>query len=360
MPRVGRVLFGAFVATVVAAFGLAGGARGDTSPGASPGVTVTVHESQRRVDVTIGGKPFTSYIWPTSLKKPVLFPVRSPEGGVVTRGYPLEPRAGERVDHPHHVGLWLNHGNVNGLDFWNNSEAIKPENAAKYGTIVHRQITRATSGKDKGSLQVALDWVAPGGKVLLKEDTTFVFHGGKGAWSVDRLTTLTAQGERVVFTDSKEGMLGLRVTRALEQPSDKAEVFTDESGKATAVPVLNNAGVTGRYRSSEGLEGDAVWASRARWVTLSGQIEEKPVTLAILDHPRNPTHATYWHARGYGLFAANPFGQKAYDPNQAALNFALEPKASVTLRHRLLVQSTAATAEQVEAQFKKFAADQAP
>ena len=91
------------------------------------GVQVVANEAHRRVDVTIDGKAFTSYIWPTSLKKPVLYPLIDGDGVTVTRGYPLEPLPDERVDHPHHAGLWFNYGNVNGFDFWNNSDAIKPE-----------------------------------------------------------------------------------------------------------------------------------------------------------------------------------------------------------------------------------------
>src|ERR1700748_3584411 len=89
------------------------------------GVKVTADEAHRRVDITIDGKPFTSYIWPTSLEKPVLYPLIDDSGTTVTRGYPLEPRPNERVDHPHHAGMWFNYGNVNGFDFWNNSDAIK-------------------------------------------------------------------------------------------------------------------------------------------------------------------------------------------------------------------------------------------
>src|SRR5580693_1693 len=103
-------------------------------------VSVVVNEQARRVDISIDGKPFTSYIWPTTLKKPVLYPLRTASGTVVTRGYPLEQRPGERIDHPHHAGLWLNYENVNGIDFWNNSDAIKIENAPKMGTIVHRSV----------------------------------------------------------------------------------------------------------------------------------------------------------------------------------------------------------------------------
>ena len=56
------------------------------------GVRVVADEAQRRVDITIDGQPFTSYLWPTSLKKPVLYPLVTDEGIPVTRGYPLDPR----------------------------------------------------------------------------------------------------------------------------------------------------------------------------------------------------------------------------------------------------------------------------
>ncbi|HQG56151.1 MAG TPA: PmoA family protein, partial [Bacteroidales bacterium] len=100
-----------------------------------------VHDEQKRkVDVFIGDKLFTSYCYPANLEKPFLFPVYAPNGAVVTRGFPLEPRKGERVDHPHHIGLWFNHGNVNGLDFWNNSSAIPVNRKDQYGHIVVKKI----------------------------------------------------------------------------------------------------------------------------------------------------------------------------------------------------------------------------
>src|ERR1041385_7914905 len=104
-------------------------------------VRIVPNEAARRVDILIDGKPFTSYIWPDRLAKPVLYPLRTAKGTLITRSFPLDPRPGEHVDHPHHVGLWFNYGNVNGFDFWNNSEAIKPEDAPKMGNIRHRAIT---------------------------------------------------------------------------------------------------------------------------------------------------------------------------------------------------------------------------
>ena len=321
----------------------------------APRVQVTPNEPERRVDVTIDGKPFTSYIWPTTIKKPVLFPILTAKGTAVTRGFPLEPKKGERVDHPHHVGLWFNFGDVNGLDFWNNSEAIPKDQAAKFGTIVHRRIVEANGGGTEGTLAVEAEWLGPDGKALLREETRFTFGGGDDSRTIDRVTTLTALGQKVLFRDNKEGTLGLRVTRALEQPADKPEVFTDASGKSTGVPVLDNTGVTGQYLSSEGKKGDAVWGTRGKWTLLGGTIDKEPVTIAILDHPANPGHPTYWHARGYGLFAANNLGQKALSNGKDELNLTLEPGKSATFRYRILVLSAPPAADRVEREYRAYA-----
>jgi hypothetical protein len=318
------------------------------------GVRVVANETARRVDVIVDGKPFTSYIWPDTIKKPVLYPLRTAAGTIVTRGYPIDPRLNERVDHPHQVGLWFNYGDVNGLDFWNNSDAIKPADRQKYGTIRHVKIKRAMGGKDRGELQVEMEWLTADGKPILREDTTFIFYGGPDRRAIDRITTLTALDERVAFNDNKEGVLGLRVARQLEQPSDKPEVFTDASGKATSVPKLDNTGVTGRYRSSEGKTGDDVWGTRGNWAMLAGKIDQESVTLAILDHPKNPGFPTYWHARGYGLFAANPLGQSVFSNGKQKLNFALEPRQSATFRHRVLILSGETTPDDLESLYRRY------
>ena len=322
---------------------------------AAPRIEVVAHEAARRVDVTIDGKPFTSYIWPVQVKKPVLYPLRSAKGTLVTRGWPLDPRPGERVDHPHHVGMWLNYESVNGKDFWNNSDAIKPADAPKMGTILHRSIISTKSGADRGELVAEADWVLHDGKTILRERTQYVFAGDATTRSIDRMTTLTALEERVVFADAKDGMLGIRVARQLEQPSTKPEVFTDIAGRATAVPALDNTGVSGSYLTSEGKSGDAAWGTRGRWTMLSGTIGDEPIAIAILDHPKNPGFPTYWHARGYGLFAANPLGQKAFSNGKETLNFTLEPGASATFRYRVLILSGTVKPDAIEREYQAFA-----
>jgi hypothetical protein len=331
-----------------------------TAPRAEVGARVEVqpHVAARRVDVTVDGQPFTSYAWPERVAKPVLYPIRTAKGTLVTRGFPLDPRPGERVDHPHQVGFWLTFGDVDGVDFWGTSEAIPAAERAKMGTIRHREIVASRGGAGRGELEVRADWVAPGPKVVLEETTRYVFRADASTRAIDRLTTLTAKGGTSTFRDTKEGMLGLRVARALEQPADRPEVFTDASGKPTPVPVLDNKGVTGLYASSEGLKGDAVWGTRGRWMALSGRVGDEDVVLLILDHPENPGYPTHWHARGYGLFAANPFGPKAFSNGKEAEHpFGLAAGASAVFRHRLSILPGPFSAEKAEAAWKEFAAE---
>lgn len=294
---------------------------------------------KKQVEVWYNNKLLTAYCYYDSVMKPVLFPLNTVSGITVTRGWPLAPRPGERVDHPHHIGLWLNYEYVNDLDFWNNSTSISPKRRSHYGTILHQEIVKKQAGKNEAALEATATWVRPDKKVLLDETTSYRFSVSANSFIIDRITTLKARDEEVHFNDIKDGMLGIRVARELELPSDKPEIFVDNKGNKTTVPVINNEGVSGMYLSSEGIRGNEVWGTRGRWVKLTGKMKDQPVSITIIDHPENVGYPTYWHARGYGLFAANPLGQKAFSNGKEELNFALKEGESVTFRYRIIVHS---------------------
>ena len=318
-------------------------------------IKVVPRDSDKKVDILVGDALFTSYIYPDDLEKPVLYPIIAEGDFKITRGFPRDPRPGERVDHPHHVGYWFNYGDVNGLDFWNNSYNIPEEKKGGYGSIVHTGVKNTVSG-ETGELEVGMDWIKPNGTKLLQEDTKFIFSVSGDKRIIDRITTLTAMEEEVLFEDNKEGVLGIRMARALELPSNKPEIFTDASGIASKVPALNNEGVTGDYLNSEGITGGDVWGKRAVWCKLHGEMDGSPVSVAIIDHPRNPGYPTHWHARGYGLFAANTLGQKVFSDGALELNLKLPPGESVTFRYRVVVQSKSELgAEELDQQAKDFA-----
>ena len=204
------------------------------------------NEAEQKIDVMVDGKIFTSFLYTDKLdvlKKPVLYPLISANGVAVTRGFPLNPRPNERTDHPHHIGAWLNYGDVNGLDFWNNSDAIPAEQAPEMGIIRKRSITKIDSGNSEGKLDVICDWMNSEGESLLEENTEFIFSASEGKRIIDRITTLTALKESVLFKDNKEGMIGIRMARQLELPSDSPVTLSDAHGRKTDVPVLDNSGI---------------------------------------------------------------------------------------------------------------------
>ncbi len=318
-------------------------------------VTFKREDNVQKVDVIIGGKFFTSFIYPKSLEKPVLYPLCTSTGIEVTRGFPIKPRPGERVDHPHHVGCWFNYGDVNGLDFWNNSYAIPENEKSRYGSIINVKIVKAEGGIDRGLLVFTCQWVNQKEQVLLDEETTMIFSGDDLSRKMIRITKLKAANSPVKFGDSKEGIFALRVDRAFETPSETAEIFIDASGKQTTVPVLNNEGVNGVYRSSEGKEKDAVWGTRASWVSLTATKTGEEISICLFDHPSNPGYPGYWHARGYGLFSLNNIGKKAYNPNEPENTLMLNKGETVEFRHMILIETGGTiTSNEMNNQFKEF------
>ena len=320
---------------------------------------VTFQNTKTSVEVSIGGKPFTSYFFPGEdvLKKAVLFPLISAKGTTITRGYPMAPRAGERVDHPHHVGMWLNYEDVNGFDYWNNStNIIASLQNHKMGTIVHTSIVKQEA--KSGTLVVSADWIDNDGKgqKVLQEKTTYVFSGTSESRTIDRITTLTALADQVLFKDVKDGMFAIRVARQLEIPSNKPDVFTDAHGVETKVPVMDNTGVNGDYWSSEGVKGEAVWSTRAKWMNLHGEMDNHPISVTIFDHPSNVSYPSYWHARGYGLFAVNPLGAKVFSNGKDERNLTLKKGESVTFRYRTLISDRLNSKEELDKIQSEFAA----
>ena len=317
------------------------------------GFSFIERKDKKQVDILFNDKLMTAYCYFDSSRKTVLFPVNTVDGITVTRSYPFKMIAGERTDHPHHTGIWLNYESVNGLDFWNNSTAIAPERRDHYGTIIHQKITDSKLNGNTASLSATATWVRPDNKVLLNEQTTFNFSVKGNDFIIDRITTLTATDTMVVFKDVKDGMFAIRVARELELPSKEKSKFVDDKGNVTEVPPSGND-VTGMYYGSGGSKGDSVWGSKGNWVMLTGKKDGKEITIGIFDHPLNVGYPAYWHARGYGLFAVNPLGRKIFSNGKEELNFSLQPGQSTTFRYRIVIHSGSSLTKD---EMNKFSAD---
>lgn len=300
-------------------------------------ITFMENSVSKKIDILVDGKLFTTFQWPDNVCKPVLYPIFTSSGTEVTRGFPIAPKAGERADHPHQIGMWLTYGNVNGLDFWGNgSQGLGTKNA-NGGFIKHLK-TENISG-ETGSFETYESWVDSAGTELLKEKTEFRFTAIGTTRIIDRKTTLTANETTISMPDTKEGMFGIRVARQLELPVSGTVEMYNTDGTITRLKDTLNIGITGNYRSSEGITGEEVWGTRANWMDLYGTVGDEKISLAICDHPDNPNYPTYWHARGYGLFAANPLGVKDFTKGENNLDFKIPAGTSVTFSYRVIIAS---------------------
>ncbi|BAV07965.1 Methane oxygenase PmoA [Filimonas lacunae] len=315
-----------------------------------------VQKNRQQIDVLINQQLFTSFLYPDTLEKPILYPVIAGNGVTVTRGFPLAPRNGDRTDHPHHTGIWFNYESVNGLDFWNNSYNIPAANKVKYGWIRNTQVKPLQAKDNKGLLSYTANWENQAGHRLLAEKTNLLFSVADSSRIIDRVTTLTALQDTVFFKDVKDGMLGIRIATVLEMPSDKIAEFIDSTGNLSKRSASGN-GATGNYLTCAGKTGNDAWGTRGSWCLISATAQQQPLSVAIIDHPANPGYPTYWHARDYGLFAANPLGQQVFSNGKEQLQLTLLPGQSVTFRYRILITSgKTITAQALDRQAQEFAA----
>jgi hypothetical protein len=272
---------------------------------------VKVLAGDEKISVEIGGKPFTAFfIRGAAVMKPYLHPLRAASATTVTRLFPMEQAEGDPVDHPHQRGLWIAHAKVNNLDFWNNEATYKTPNRGK---IALAKLGALKSGK-RGSISATFDWTDLEGNKVLTESRTMVFYDGPKLRIVDFDVIFTAV-VKAVFHDEKDGFFGLRIRPGLQESKG------------------------GHIANAEGLIGEKnMWGKPSNWVDYYGEVNGEKLGIAILDHPGNPHHPVRWHARAYGLFAANPFGLAVFthDKSQDG-SLTLEPGQSARFRYRVIV-----------------------
>ncbi len=313
-----------------------------TSCSANPGKTnkgieILNKPEEKKIDIIADGKLFTSFCWYDNVYKPILYPVFTSEGTEITRGFPLHPREGESTDHRHQVGIWLNYGNVNGLDFWGNGSEGKW--GVRSGQIKHVDVVDVSGDAGDAAFISHESWVDSVGTQLLSEKTEYHFHASGRLRIIDRITTLTTVMDTVRFPDTKEGMFGIRVARQLQLPSVEDVVIKEKNGRPATGKAIPDSDINGNYRSSEGLTGDEVWGTRAKWMDLYGVIKGEKISLVVCDHPKNQSYPTYWHARGYGLFSANPLGARDFTKGKEIVNFFIPAGRSAVFKYRVIVSS---------------------
>lgn len=270
-------------------------------------------ETGDHISVTINRQPFTDFFIGSSYPKPFLHPLRTTTGKIVTRRFPMEAVPGETTDHPHHRGLFLGYGDVNGIDFWGNEQSYRAKKN-NIGFINTRKIRDVKGGSKSGKLRVQFEWDGPNGSPMVDEDRTMTFYAEPNTRTIDFDIVLTAR-QNLVFGDTKEGMFAIRLADSMRES------------------------VGGHMANSLSAQGEkAVWGKRADWVDYSGKVDGEDVGITIFDHPSNLRHPPRWHTRAYGLFAVNPIGEAEFTEDKSKNGaYSLAQGKSITLRYRVLI-----------------------
>jgi len=300
--------------------------------------SVELKRNGDQIDILIGGHPFTTYYFGATTAKPYLFPLRSAQGTVVTRGFPMASDIpGEDHDEPHQRAMYFAHGDINGYDFWGEAEFPRwsRHSASTFGSTVFRELNEMRGGPDSGTLRAEFDLVTSDGQVIAAETQAYGFRGDEHARIIDCEFTIHANHGPVKIGDTKEGTFAIRVVKALESPP-------------------------GRMVNSYGARGEKeVWGKRADWVDYYGNVSGEDVGIAIFDGPKNLRHPTYWHARHYGLLAANPFGLKEFlHGRRQDGSCVIADRGSLTLRYRVFIHHGDFHEAKVADSYKQYAAEE--
>ncbi len=261
--------------------------------------------------------------------QPCWYPLCVAGGIEVTRGFPLNPQSGDSDDHPHHRSHWVAHGDVNGVDFW-----------AGKGSTRTESVSVANCGRELVA-DVMETLLQPDGQPLGRQSSRWTFAAGDGLRTMDVQLRFDPLAGELVFGDTKEGFFALRLHDELRPDRDK-------SG--------GDPGTVARVRNSVGDRGNQVWGQRARWLAYSGLRGGQIVSVVMFDHPQNVRYPTTWHARDYGLFAANPFGLHDFLGEPAGTGkVRVAVGGALRLRYWILLLAHEVNDDQIEQAFAAFA-----
>lgn len=291
-------------------------------------------QTPEAIEFRSGGELITAYHIGKNDPKPYFYPVIGPTGENVTRHFPMKTGVpGEPDDHVHHRSIWFGLGKVNDTDFWHEKEGS--------GRTVHTGMKGLQLSGNSMTFHTTTDWLkADGTKVCEDKRSHKWTRGADGSLIYDFAIQLIASQGDLLIGDDKEGAFALRVLPTMAMKGDVAK---------------------GGMSNSAGQEGTDVWGKRADWVRFFGPDSKgNPLSITMMDHPSNLRHPSWWHARDYGLFAVNPFGQSKFekDAPKDAGDYAIKSGESVTLTYRVMIDAGKPETAALGDSYKAFATEE--
>ena len=221
-----------------------------------------------KINITIDGNIFTSYIYSSDEKYPFLFPVNGPlSGGTVT--------SMRNVAYPHHASIFFAIDQVNGGNYW-------------YEGLERGQIISVNAGilKEGGDTVIITDeciWIRPGALSPIKDTRKITF------------TAPSATIRQIDFEITLDALTDITI------PKTGHSIF---SARMAADLNVQNGGT---MVNAEGdINEKGTWGKKSAWIDYFGKRGNVVEGLAIMQHPSNPWYPSPWFSRDYGFFAPGP------------------------------------------------------
>lgn len=267
------------------------------------GDEITFKVSESGATVHLDGKQFATFVHTESpVGRPYISNVYTTDKVKVTRNHPTTKD--DPDDHPHHQGIFFTWGQLNGVDYWH----------MRGQTIHDSYIKKPTDGKI-GYFSTRSYYLAADKKTrVAREDATYTFRNTPYGILITLQATITGETDAAVFGSKEEGGLAVRMSKDLTV--DSGAEMTDDQGRSG---------------------GKQIWSKTAKWVDYAGKKENRWVGITLFANPAS-FRQCWWHARDYGLLAANPLGP-LNDPKQKVI---LKKGESFNVHYGVMIHSDAA------------------
>ncbi len=275
------------------------------------GSKITASKVGSKINVTIDGKFFTSYIFSEDEKYPFFYPVNGPlSGGSVT--------SMRNADYPHHSSLFFGCDLINGGNYW--------QEGLERGRIISVNAQIEKQGGDSAVITDECIWSRPGALSPVRDIRKFI------------ITSPSVTVSRIDVEITMEMLMDVHIKKT-NHSLFSARMAVDLS--------VNNGGT---MINAEGAQSEKTTFGKASsWIDYYGKRGEVIEGLAIMQHPSNPWYPSPWFIRDYGFMSPTPM----YWPPEGEETF-MKEGTKLILRYRVLVHGGNHLDAKIAEEFEKY------
>jgi hypothetical protein len=274
---------------------------------------ITAVKVGSKINVTINGKYFTSYIFSEDEKYPFFYPVNGPvSGGSVT--------SMRNAEYPHHSSLFFGCDLVNGGNYW--------QEGLERGRIISVNAQILKEGGDTVIITDECIWSRPGALSPVKDTRRF---------------TITSPSASLTQIDAE---ITMEMLMDVEIRKTNHSLFSVRM--AADLSVKNG----GTLINAEGVKSEKdTFGKSSPWMDSYGKRGDAVEGIAILQHPSNPWYPSPWFTRDYGFMSPTPM---YWPQNGQTTN--MKKGTTLVLKYRVLVHAGTTADADIAGQFERYKA----